>query len=549
MTDDRFSRQGLSLLPGPWLAAVLKTRQGAFLTMLLIVLLMGSTSLAWGEIVQAGGGLGWDGAGYAAMVRDLPAMIAEGRLGTYYAQRVAPAAVVRAGLIAAGAEPTNATIISGFAAYNLVLMLIGVWLWKLTADRVDLGLQGRWIGFAGLFVNFQAAKQSFFYPVLTDVTALVASMAMLYFFIARRPWPLLAVSVVGAFSWPVIAVSGAALLLLADLRFPPEGPVEQPVQRGFRGWLSGPRLVLAAAACSTVLILALSPLLASGAHACPALRTLSTEVAGSMPMSPDGRFSALLSRYDVCLAARQGLTAAPAVAGLMWLVTTLMRPSRAFPALIKQIRKIRPRSLVLALMALGAPALGVRLIANPTVANPSSLFALVRAALFPAEGKLFMPLVSLIAFWGVCVLLALLHWRAFGRTIRTLGPGFAAAIVLAMLLGLVGEPRFLTTGWPFIVLGVAITLDHVRAPRSFLTVFVAGTLLLAQFWLPINIRSWPGGDFDDLLLFPRQLYFMHYGLWMGWPGYVGQAVAFAAISALLWWTWRPADDARRRLNC
>ena len=48
-----------------------------------IVIALGVLNFFFGEIVPAGGGLGWDGVTYANLTRNLESIISEGQLSNY----------------------------------------------------------------------------------------------------------------------------------------------------------------------------------------------------------------------------------------------------------------------------------------------------------------------------------------------------------------------------------------------------------------------------------------------------------------------------------
>ena len=54
----------------------------------LAVAFVGLIGLMFGERVQAGGGLGWDGVIYADMARSMPSILADRTLSSYYAARL-----------------------------------------------------------------------------------------------------------------------------------------------------------------------------------------------------------------------------------------------------------------------------------------------------------------------------------------------------------------------------------------------------------------------------------------------------------------------------
>jgi hypothetical protein len=161
----------------------------------LIVLALGVLGISW-EIIQTNDGLGIDGLAYAkvAQIGEIP--------NAYYLTRsLAP-------LIVGAFHPTS--IPFGFQLLNLVCALICCFLWQLTADQLKLD-GGRWLGFLGLFLNFQA-KQFYFMPVLVDALALTFAMLMLWLHVSGRRIGVLIVSIASAFVWPVGPLAGAALL-------------------------------------------------------------------------------------------------------------------------------------------------------------------------------------------------------------------------------------------------------------------------------------------------------------------------------------------------
>ena len=63
----------------------------------------------------------------------------------------------------------------------------------------------------------------FYYPVLTDVTALFVSLLALLFYVEKRPIALFATTIVGAFSWQIVSICGALLLFFPRTNLPTRG--------------------------------------------------------------------------------------------------------------------------------------------------------------------------------------------------------------------------------------------------------------------------------------------------------------------------------------
>lgn len=489
--------------------------------MILIVVTLGVLNFFWGEKIPAGGGFGYDGVYYANMVRNLDSMISGGQLSSYYAQRILPAAIVRSIMIFTGVPMSDPNIIRGFELYNLVLLVSACWVWRRVADMYSLSLAGRWIGFSGIFINFQCSKQAFYYPVLTDVTALFVAMLLLLFYVEKKPFALFITTIAGALCWPVVNVSGAFLLLFLGTELPKEIIAPLPSTVTIKS-ITIPRLisrgVFAVLALSiigyTVLIIA-GPEIDNGFD--------------ELKMLLNARFLRRLKEFFGSL--KGLLTALPTLAGLLVALAMLIGSKEFFNAVLTDIKRKRLSLAVLAISAVIIPFCIVKFISNPGIANPSSLKLLLQLAVHPLqEGKFLLPIVSLAVFWGPVVLLLLLFWKAFCIEARKLGLGVVAIISTSLLLGVVGEPRFITIAWPFIVLGIVLVFEKSTVKDSFKSVLIILTVLYAQFWMKLNIAPWLPPDQAGLLDFPKQLYFMHYGLWMNWWSYFLQLAAIVLSS-------------------
>lgn len=505
--------------------------------MLAIVALMVVANALWGERVSAGGGLGWDGVTYARLARELDTLLRDDTLGSYYAQRLLPSLIVREALLLGRAALDDANIITGFVVLNGLLCLALAGIWRRTCDTLALGVQARWVGFTALFVNFQLSKQSMFYPVLTDVAALVLSALLLLLYLRRSRVGVTIAGIVGAFCWPTLGLTAALLVLLM-----PEAPGASPAPpTAAPRFVPGRKIAFAAAALLAAVVVLISP----AGHALCTASGLPAALVGHLPAGVAAALARNGMLADPCLLAQQGATALPALALLGIAILLLCRPSLAALSL-RRPSAYRLQSIAFAIAVLAVSWAGVRWLSNPAVANPSGIAALVRAVLLPPAGKVFLPFVSVAVFWGPCLLFLALSWSRMSAEARRLGPAIIAVLAVTLPFVLVGEPRFLVTIWPILALLSAILLGD--APRRPVLVLLAASLLLAQFWLPLNAVPWDNADYDDLLRLPKQLYFMHYGLWMGWPAYLAQGTLLIVLAAVLWrWRARVAlpQEARR----
>jgi hypothetical protein len=493
--------------------------------MFCMVLVLGLLNFFCGELVPAGGGLGWDGVLYADMVRNIGSIISGGQLSSYYAQRFLPSVIVRGMLLCTRVPMSNTNIIRGFEVYNLVLLLGACRVWKRLADAVHLRLAGRWIGFSGIFVNFECSKQAFFYPVLTDVTALFIGMLLLLFFVEKKQVALFVTTVIGAFSWPIVSVYGALLLLFMRTELPEDviapdssritingASITWYVKRGFIA-------LLALSIIGNIILAHIGSLPDSACN----IPTFMTHIAP--------RFDGLCTQRRELHGFERLLTSFPSFAVMLIALAMLVASRKFFYAVFVSIRRVHITLITLSIAAYLIPFFLAKAISNPHLANGGSLRDLIALTLLPPQGKFLFPIVSLAVFWGPVLLLIILYWKTFCIEARKLGPGVVAVIGMTMLLGFIGEPRFLTAAWPLIVFVFVLSFESSHTKASFKYAFAALTVMYAQFWMKLTLAPWLPPDDEGLLNYPKQLYFMHYGLWMNWWTYSIQLITLV-LSAL-----------------
>lgn len=471
------------------------TRRSNRLHLIMTVLMVGYGVgyMLCGEIVPAGGGFGWDGVIYADMTRRLDEMVAHGQFSNYYAKRLLPAAAARLMLLATGAEFTNTNIIRAFQILNIALIAASSWIWKYLADHFHVSDRGRCIGFAGLFVNFLVCKQILYAPVTTDGMALFMNLLMTWCYVDRRPWLLFATTLLGSFVWQLTGISGAILLLTLNMTYPDTTRETSFVDR-LEARYSRAGLWARWGACLL---------------ACVASYLILHGVCGTKHRSVQ-RFVTNLPTILVIAAAVSLLIVTPKI----------LRPLAA------QWRRIGVRNALLAFAGLVIPWLMVRSITDPDLPNASNAGNVVKWAVCPfgSEGKFLIAFVTLTLVWGPAVMLLGLLWRPVAAKLRHLGPGAVGLVALTLPLALPTEPRFVLGAWPLAVLALVLALEERRTARAFVIAFATLTVLLAKFWLPLNIAPWTGADDEGLLSFPKQMVFMHYGPWINSTMYALQAI-------------------------
>ncbi|WP_242138000.1 hypothetical protein [Sphingomonas sp. TREG-RG-20F-R18-01] len=502
------------------------------MTVIVVAVVLASWFL--GEHVPVSGGLGWDGVIYADLVRNMGHTGFSTTLGTYYAQRILPAFLVRQGLLLFSSDMANRDIILGFAILN-GLMCVGLTeVWRSICNILKLTVISRWFGFAGMFMSFEFSKQTMFYPVLTDPVALFLAAMLLLTYLKRSKFAVSILSIIGAFCWPTLSITGAILCMFMPNRpYDPASPYSAEYQFGKNTLKVGLWIIAGVAIFSAICAIPASH------QACVALSG-PINIASYLPASLAAKAQASHSLKDPCLIVQQGITAVPSFLLMILAMIILVVPLVRTGILPLKVDARRITAICCAVFIVLVSWLGVRVISNPHVANPSSIFVLARLSGMPAVGKVFLPFVSLSAFWGALAIFSAVEWPKIASEARHMGGAIVAVLCFTLPFGLVGEPRFLTTIWPILVTLAAIVLGRFnRNGRN--VVLLVSTFVMAQFWLPLTIVPWSGGAFASLEDFPKQLYFMHYGLWTSWTGYGIQAAILVGIA------WALARSAKADL--
>lgn len=225
--------------------------------------------------------------------------------------------------------------------------------------------------------------------------------------------------------------------------------------------------------------------------------------------------------------AQQFVTSIPSILIIVAAVAMLVVTLKVLRPLAAQWKSVGLKNVMLAFAGILIPSLIVRSISDPNMPNANSAGNVLKWAFFPldSEGKFLIAFLTLSLVWGPLLMLLGLRWRNVAAKLRQLGPGAVGLVAFTLPLALPIEPRFILGAWPFVVLALVLALEELRPTRAFAIAFATLTVLLAQFWMPLNVGPWTGTDHEGLLSFPKQMVFMHYGPWINWTMYWSQSIA------------------------
>jgi len=407
------------------------------------------------ERIFATDGLGYDGGmyGYVAMrfqdflKGDLNDLLPPDN--AFY-NRFLLSAICHYSLQALGADLNIANVITFFRVYEAFILLGTGFLWCAVSNFLGLGHRGKWWGFLGLFGNYAVLKYAFYYPVLMDVSALFLGLALLYCYLTRKNIHLLITIGLSYFIWPMATLMGLVLLLVPRPMRSPVSP--STIDRNIT--------IISVFAVALLLVPKLLP------------TTTMTSVPGfrsALPLS-----IAFVSCYLFFVF--RGL-----LPGLLSAVLACARE-----------RSFVPRVLALIALALTLPLFST--VFSPlqgltmTIEYFSSMIH--NSCNRPAES-----FVTLILYFGPIMIFITYFYESFTFQCRSFGAGYVFVMLLLAFHSLNPLTRQMIAGLPFFIVPLAVVLDRVPFPSSFVKIFVAASLITSKVWMLNNIdidKSRPG---------------------------------------------------------
>lgn len=441
-------------------------------------------------------GFGWDGQIYARVAADPGQALLVRGVTSYHWGKILPSLVVHLGLSLSGASITPSAVVMGFLMLNGAMLMLGTEIYNRLATFLELSVTARWLGFCFLFVNVNAVKVGFYYAVLTDISALVLGLAMVYFFLTRQTAALAWVTLLGTFTWGTALVMGAALLL-----FPaPVGPdYKEPGLTASRSRL--PRLgagLLALGAAGRLFYL----------YKFEGLRAIGY---GPLPLTVEWVYPLsllLITLYIYALFA--------------WFFTLLSAKNVSLA-----LRGLDWRRVLLAVaLALPVKVLGGLLAKGVYPFSAALHFQMVT---FQAATRPGVWVVAHFLAFGPMVAFLPLAWRGVRDMLQRWGPGAVLFTVLTLMTLIAPESRHSVLGYPFLVVATVLVLDRAGLVREGL-VWVTGllSLFMSRVWQRFDTGLLGTDGMPDV-----SRYFATQGMQLPNEDYMVGLVALLLLSAVL----------------
>lgn len=441
----------------------------------------------FGERIPENNGIGFDGTTYATLAVQFPALVFHHQLPIYAIQRVLPSGIIYyfSKLFHLSAQYEQMPFI--FSIYNTLVLAVGVFFWHKIASFLQWNGAVRIVSFCGLFFSYSVLKMNTYDPVLTDMSAFVCGLGMLYFYLTDRKLGLLLLTIAGTFIYPTLM--GMGLLLFVFLNKDQTKAFVRVVDNKFVTMA----LALAGTVCFTAIVAAIYWYI------------------GEQDGFALGRYTRFPVIYLSFLAVFFYFYMAfyPIVKNGKQTVGTVFRQALSYRLIIAVVLGIILKIVILLLATKHAGALTPLLFLKVVT---------IRSVAYP-----FIFLVSYIIYYGPVACLIIFFWRDIIRNLKErTDMGLFVVVALYSLLFINTEARQISNFIPIIVIGVSQILNRKIIPPSFIFSFVVLGLLLSRFWLPLS-HGWASlltNQPQVTLEFPMQWFFMSQAPWMSNTMYV-----------------------------
>jgi hypothetical protein len=466
-----------------------------------------------GEVIAVMNGYGWDGFFYGSAAWGFDKLLAHPVLDPYLAQRVAPSGFIHYTMKALGLTMNQTTVLQAFKTWNVILLTASAFVWSLTARRLLLKPHAAWIGFCGLFASFFAMKYSLYYPPLTDVTAFFLCVLAVWLYVIRQHWWILAVALMGYFTFPTMLYIAALLFLFPSIekQIPAPNQIEQ-IQ------------ILTRLGGTFVLVL-----LMIGGFVYFVFIT-HTQFPGVEPI-----LQATLYPSIFLVVAYSGLAA--------WFFLEGCSLQRAIQEMSNLTFLVR--SVAIAAVWGLCTWLRTSFLQNPDPnilkTTPMTLSLFLGGSFSLAVAKPLLAVVSNAVYFGPIVVLCVMFYRSAARAAWQIGIGFALVFIIAALMSaIMSESRQFVNLLPVVVTALALALNGRSVTLASVAGLAALGLMCSKVWMTLNVPDMDKWAFrGNLSTSPLQRYFMNYGPWMSMEWYLWQGAAMLVVAGILWFLFKP----------
>ncbi len=463
-------------------------------------------NIFFGERIPINNGAGWDGLRYSAIAQHFTDFVLHHQLTQYSLQRIFPSTIVHFFTKLAHIPITDLQAPVIFSIYNAVILFFAVFIWYAIAKKLRWSPEVRLISFAGLFFNYAILKMNVYYPILTDTSAFMFGLLMIYFFLINNNYGVLSTGIIGAFIFPTFLYMGLILFV-----FPLQENRENVAHINSKKviYLTLFKVIGIVVACLSIYLISGKKML-GGYYTFPVLFV--------------------------------------SVMGLFIYLFLAMYPiSRHFFNVFREIKRSLNHRILLALLIVIFLKSFIHFFSNKAASQLTPWSFIINVA----AQALAYPLnfiISHVIYYGPIICLCIIFWKDIVEYIKNKSSGLFIVTVLYIVLSIGSESRQFINFFPIIVVGAAEILNRKTISWRFTYIFILLSLIVSKAWLPLNHGEWLSLNTHPpelTLAFPMQWYFMSLGPWVAHPIY---AIHFIAVSMLFLFTYKLAKNGIKNVS-
>lgn len=455
-------------------------------------------------------GLGYDGHYYGHIARRFFSMVFGQQVDSYRIQRIFPSFVVYIFMNAFGISSSFHKIITSFQIYNLILLQICSVVWCKISAMYNFNLKYVWLGFVFWFLNFGVAEMAFYYPVLTDISAMCIGFCLLFAHLKNNLALKIILTFIGGFTWPVFIFLGI-LLIIFPMNLKPDfaGIVFEKQKKISRFY---------------IYLLPL-PFLAFGIYKLTEYfrdnvsLDLDTEIIG-----PAFYISLILNYF---------LT--------VYFFSVYIPDYLSLKNLISIVKKtllsVKPSAVLISVSLYLIILIIQKYLSNDNPVSGSYLQLFQYISLYGAS-KPFVYFITYINYFGPVFIVFFLYLKYIVRCISDFGIGFYLFFMIPVLTVFATEARLNIYVLPFIILPVVMLLNNLKIRKSTFILFAVISFIFSKIYVPMhNVPD----RIPDKMTFNNQLLFMNFHT-ISVNSYLFLTVAVILFSYLIFYSLKKSDN-------
>ena len=477
----------------------ISTEKKIIYVLCILFIIYGLLSIIFGEKIPAGGGFGFDGVVYGNAAKAFPSTIVNKQIHTLRVQRIFPSGVIYCCLRLLCINRTNDNIIRAFGIYNLMLILLSIYLWFKIAKKIQLSDRLLLMGLISFLFSYGIMKFNFYYPVATDTTAFFLGFLTVWGFINRNNMLIFLCALVGSFTWPTIIYTVPFLQIFRNDALSSAG-------HNFKI-----RHLLITGLIVTLISVALY------AHYFSSLGEIyGVEV-----------YEWLLPLGIVCFAA------------YVFFAYNYLTNFDIMDFICSIHKRLNYRWLLIYAGVIIFLTLLLKLYPQPRPFEAVTFNSYIGWISLSIIAKPLYALIAHVVYYGPIVLLALFFWKKISLNVQTFGAGLICFFAFYLLQSIDSESRHVMFFFPFIITFTLLSLKEYAVSNLFLTIYFFLALGFSKCWFMINndefvqkLNTLKGYDWNAEYSPILQRYCMNFGLHMSFFSYIVQGV-FVLLSGII----------------